>query len=60
MFVTATRDKIKDLKEVASLERLRKFLNLIKVIRAITLQFKSHKDLTTALMMCLRCIYECK
>ena len=60
MCTTANHDKIKSLKEIATLELSREFLDLVKATRAITLQFESHKDLVIALMRCLRCIYECK
>ena len=43
MCIPVTLDKIKGLEEFAMLDRARKFHNLMKVIKSITLQFKLHK-----------------
>ena len=45
---------------VVALDQARELYDLIKVIKLITFQFESRKDLTTALTRCLKRIMDCK
>ena len=56
----ATQDKLKTVPGFADIERAKKFIQPIMAIKGITLQFKSNKDLSTALMRSLSCIFKCR
>ena len=59
MYTIATREKLWSLNEFIELDDRKEFLPLIMVIKAIDLQFESHKYLTIALIRDLHCTSKC-